>query len=300
MKFEVHCAPSVTVGARLDRRRPGRRPGGGARRQRGGDGQRSPAPRPRSRLRVIALPPSDSPGPHARSVRRPYPTGRSVKPLNLRLERVAVRCAAPWATTHTAIIRAPSWSALVVAVLRPPRRRLDDDSSTPAVTTTSTAQAADENGQGGAGVRGRQARGRRRLRRGEVATIVIKNGQPEGGVAELSFTEGEDIRFRVSRTSTRRSTSTATTCRGRDRRRPVEFDVPATSTGCSRSSSRTRRRADRRDHRQPGLSRVEPRLVAGATAARPLVPGVSAATPWSAARTCRSRRGCSPGARRSS
>lgn len=32
---------------------------------------------------------------------------------------------------------------------------------------------------------------------GEVATIVIKNGKPVGGIKELSYNEGERIRFRV-------------------------------------------------------------------------------------------------------
>ena len=32
---------------------------------------------------------------------------------------------------------------------------------------------------------------------GGIATIVVKDGQPVGGVQDLSFTEGDDIRFKV-------------------------------------------------------------------------------------------------------
>ena len=111
----------------------------------------------------------------------------------------------------------------------------DDDSSTPAATTTSTAQAADENGQGGGGgaaddkpADGGGSGGGA----GEVATIVIENGQPKGGVAELSFTEGEDIRFRVESDVDEEvhfhgyDVAEDVTAGG-----SVEFDVPATLTG---------------------------------------------------------------------
>jgi hypothetical protein len=33
---------------------------------------------------------------------------------------------------------------------------------------------------------------------GDVPTIVVRNGEPVGGVQELEFTAGEDVRFRVS------------------------------------------------------------------------------------------------------
>ena len=107
----------------------------------------------------------------------------------------------------------------------------DDDSSTPAATTTSTAQAADENGQGGGAADDKPADGGG-SGAGEFATIVIENGQPKGGVAELSFTEGEDIRFRVESDVDEEvhfhgyDVAEDVTAGG-----SVEFDVPATLTG---------------------------------------------------------------------
>ena len=109
----------------------------------------------------------------------------------------------------------------------------DDDSSTPAATTTSTAQAADANGQGGGGgaADDKPADGGG-SGAGEVATIVIENGQPKGGVAELSFTEGEDIRFRVESDVDEEvhfhgyDVAEDVTAGG-----SVEFDVPTTLTG---------------------------------------------------------------------
>jgi hypothetical protein len=32
---------------------------------------------------------------------------------------------------------------------------------------------------------------------GEVATIVIKNGEPVGGIKQLTYNEGEQVRFKV-------------------------------------------------------------------------------------------------------
>lgn len=32
---------------------------------------------------------------------------------------------------------------------------------------------------------------------GKVTTIVIKNGKPVGGIAELTYNEGEEVRFKV-------------------------------------------------------------------------------------------------------
>ena len=66
----------------------------------------------------------------------------------------------------------------------------------------------------------------------EVATIVVKDGQPVGGVQELSFTEGDDIRFRVES-----DVADEVHFHGYDIGQDVEaggsveFDVPATLTG---------------------------------------------------------------------
>lgn len=66
----------------------------------------------------------------------------------------------------------------------------------------------------------------------DVPTIVIKDGQPEGGVQELSFTQGDDIRFIV-----KSDVSDEVHFHGYDvgmdveAGGQVEFDVPATDTG---------------------------------------------------------------------
>lgn len=67
---------------------------------------------------------------------------------------------------------------------------------------------------------------------GQIATIVVKNGQPVGGVQDLTFTEGDDIRFRVDS-----DVSDEVHFHGYDVGKDVEaggsvtFDVPATITG---------------------------------------------------------------------
>jgi hypothetical protein len=66
----------------------------------------------------------------------------------------------------------------------------------------------------------------------EVPTIVIKDGQPVGGVQELSFTQGDDIRFIVDS-----DVADEVHFHGYDvgmdveAGGTVEFDVPATDTG---------------------------------------------------------------------
>jgi hypothetical protein len=67
---------------------------------------------------------------------------------------------------------------------------------------------------------------------GQIATITVKNGQPVGGVQDLTFTEGDDIRFRVDS-----DVSDEVHFHGYDIGKDVEaggsvtFDVPATITG---------------------------------------------------------------------
>lgn len=66
----------------------------------------------------------------------------------------------------------------------------------------------------------------------EVPTIVVKGGQPVGGVQELSFTAGDDIRFIVESDVDEEvhlhgyDVSQDVTAGGR-----AEFDVPATLEG---------------------------------------------------------------------
>ena len=66
----------------------------------------------------------------------------------------------------------------------------------------------------------------------EVATIVIKDGQPVGGVQELEFDEGDDIRFRVESDVTDHvHLHGYDVFQDVEAGKPVEFDVPATITG---------------------------------------------------------------------
>jgi plastocyanin len=66
----------------------------------------------------------------------------------------------------------------------------------------------------------------------EVATIVVKDGQPVGGVQELTFTAGDDIRFTVES-----DTAAEVHFHGYDVMEDVEaggevsFDVPADIEG---------------------------------------------------------------------
>ena len=67
---------------------------------------------------------------------------------------------------------------------------------------------------------------------GEIATIKVVDGQPVGGVQDLTFTEGDDIRFRVDS-----DVADEVHFHGYDIGKEVEaggsvtFDVPATITG---------------------------------------------------------------------
>ena len=169
MKFDVHCAPSVNVWL------PGlivADPAGAQAAAAAGSAaamrQQEPGAEAEkllaSHLRFLR---SDPPGPHARSVRRPLPDrpiGETVEPA---LRKGPPKMRPPMGNSRTpAIIAGALLVAAIVAFFVLRDSDSDDDSTTPAATTTSTAQAADENGQGGGGrCRGRQARGRRRLRR---------------------------------------------------------------------------------------------------------------------------------------
>ncbi len=61
-----------------------------------------------------------------------------------------------------------------------------DDDSTTAVSTTETTQAPAD-GQGGSN----------EPEEPEVPTIEVEDGQPVGGIQELTFTVGDEIRFDV-------------------------------------------------------------------------------------------------------
>jgi hypothetical protein len=119
----------------------------------------------------------------------------------------------------------------VVVVLFVVLRGSDDDSDSDADSTRAATSTAEETtDQGGQG--GQKPDGAREPAEPEVPTIVIKDGQPAGGVQELEFTEGEDIRFVVDS-----DVSEEVHFHGYDVAKEVEaggeveFDVPATLTG---------------------------------------------------------------------
>ncbi len=99
------------------------------------------------------------------------------------------------------------------------------ETTTAATTTTEEQSGSGEQGGSGSGSGGGG-------QEAEVATIVVKDGQPVGGVQELTFTEGDDIRFRVES-----DVSDEVHFHGYDVGEDVEaggsvdFDVPATITG---------------------------------------------------------------------
>ena len=86
-------------------------------------------------------------------------------------------------------------AALVVAVVLFVVLQGDDDGGT---ATTTAAQPSEPAGGGGNGPTGGNAGGGgQKPPTPEVARIVVRNGQPVGGVQELDFAKGEAIRFDV-------------------------------------------------------------------------------------------------------
>jgi hypothetical protein len=68
----------------------------------------------------------------------------------------------------------------------------DDDGDTVGTAPTTTAVDEQTGGNGGS-----QGGGNQRPEEPEVATIVVRDGQPVGGVQQLEFAKGDDIRFVV-------------------------------------------------------------------------------------------------------
>ena len=101
----------------------------------------------------------------------------------------------------------------------------DDDEPTVAATTT-TETTTPANGGGGGGEKPEPPP------EPELATIVVKNGQPVGGVQELEFDKGGRIRFLVES-----DIDEEVHLHGNDVSKEVsvggevEFDVPATIEG---------------------------------------------------------------------
>ena len=97
-------------------------------------------------------------------------------------------------------------------------------------STTTTSPPAQETTTSGSGEAGGETNGGGAT--AEVPTIVIKDGQPVGGVRDLSFTQGDDIRFKVES-----DVADEVHFHGYDVGMDVEaggsvtFDVPATDAG---------------------------------------------------------------------
>ncbi|MGH2951443.1 MAG: hypothetical protein ACRDKX_05290 [Solirubrobacterales bacterium] len=108
----------------------------------------------------------------------------------------------------------------------------DSDSDTPAQVTTETTTPGEtgEDEPGGGG--GQHAEPKPQPDPEQAAEIVVRGGQPVGGVAELEFTKGERIRFVV-----RSDVADHVHLHGYDvfmdiaAGGRVEFDVPATIDG---------------------------------------------------------------------
>ncbi len=105
----------------------------------------------------------------------------------------------------------------------------DESTTTTSAETTTTAESTTTNsgGQGGG-----ETTTADKPDEAEIPTIVIEGGEPVDGVQELSFTEGDDIRFKVES-----DVADEVHFHGYDVGMEVEaggsvtFDVPATITG---------------------------------------------------------------------
>jgi hypothetical protein len=105
----------------------------------------------------------------------------------------------------------------------------DDSSSTTTPTTTAASEPSGSNsgsGESGSGSGGSGSG------QSDIPTIEVEDAQPVGGIQDLTFTEGDDIRFRVDS-----DVADEIHFHGYDVGEDVkaggsvEFDVPATITG---------------------------------------------------------------------
>jgi hypothetical protein len=108
----------------------------------------------------------------------------------------------------------------------------DDDDSVASTTSTTSTETLPTEPDGGPGDEPDKPDKPDKPEEPEVATIVVVGGQPEGGVQELTFSEGDDIRFRV-----KSDVAEEVHFHGYDVSQDVaaggsvEFNVPATITG---------------------------------------------------------------------
>jgi hypothetical protein len=128
--------------------------------------------------------------------------------------------------TRTVVIAAAG-VAVAVALFIVLQGGDDDGDGTPVATTTAPQEPAEQGGapQGGGG-------GGEKPEQPEVATIVVRNGEPVGGVQELEFAMGDRIRFVVESDVAEEvhlhgyDVSMDVSAGGK-----VSFDVPATIEG---------------------------------------------------------------------
>jgi hypothetical protein len=100
----------------------------------------------------------------------------------------------------------------------------DDDSSTTTTTAATTTQAS---GGGNGGPSKPE-----KPEKPEVPTIVVRGGEPVGGVQELTYTAGDDIRFNVkSDTAAEVHFHGYDVMEGVEAGGEVSFDVPADIEG---------------------------------------------------------------------
>ena len=90
-------------------------------------------------------------------------------------------------------------AAVLFVVLRDDDSEESEPTATVATTTTETNGGGGEpQAGGGGGGQGNGSGGNEQPPpKPEVPTIFLRNGQPLGGVEELSFSQGDDIRFKV-------------------------------------------------------------------------------------------------------
>jgi hypothetical protein len=90
-------------------------------------------------------------------------------------------------------------AAVLFVVLRDDDSEESEPTATVATTTTETNGGGGEpQAGGGGGGQGNGSGGNEQPPpKPEVPTIFLRNGQALGGVAELSFSQGDDIRFKV-------------------------------------------------------------------------------------------------------
>ena len=120
----------------------------------------------------------------------------------------------------------------VVVILFVVLKGNDDDNSSTTTPTTTAASGGTGSNSGSGESSSNSGSGGSSSEASDIPTIEVKDAQPVGGIQDLTFTEGDDIRFRVDS-----DVSDEIHFHGYDVGEDVkaggsvEFDVPATITG---------------------------------------------------------------------